>query len=92
MPQIAAEFIDHTPLYSKIASEVGSNYDEDMFSKLISASVVKSRGEVFKDLDIPNKKIAFDQSLIEDSSDFSDCLAVLLRSPNSIKENIKEIF
>ena len=92
MPQIAAEFIDHTPLYSKIASEVESNYDEDMFAKLISASVVKSRGEAFKDLDIPNKKIAFDQSLIEDSSDFSDCLAALLRSSNSIKENIKEIF
>lgn len=92
MPQIAAEFIDHTPLYSKIASEVGDNYDEDAFAKLITASVVKSRGETFKDLDIPNKKIAFDQSLIEDVSDFSDCLAALLRSPNSVKENLKDIF
>lgn len=93
MPQIAAEFIDHTPLLSKIASEM-SDVDEDIFSKLILASVVKSRGENFKELDLPNRKIAFTKqaSTYQDSLEFSDTIAMLLKSSNSLKSNLKEIF
>lgn len=93
MPQIAAEFIDHTPLLSKIASEI-SNIDEDIFSKLIVASVVKSRGENFKNLDLPNRKIAFikQANSFQDELELSDTIAVLLKSPNSLKDNLKELF
>lgn len=98
MPQIAAEFIDHTPVISKIASEIKTT-DENLFASLLMASTIKSRAEAFKDLNKKfasevfnkNKKIFTKEAADQNEFELSDALAEILKSSNTLEETLKEI-
>ena len=98
MPQIAAEFIDHTPVISKIASEIKTT-DENLFASLLMASTIKSRAEAFKDLNKKfasevfnkHKKIFTKEAADQNEFELSDALAEILKSSNTLEETLKEI-
>ena len=94
MPQIAAEFIDHTPVISKLASQIPAN--EHMYTGLLMSSVISSRADAFKPLvkKIASANIKEDIDLAktasEDETEFADALEILLNSNHSLSQVLLE--
>lgn len=93
MPQIAAEFINHTPVISKLASEIPAN--EHLYSGLLTASVIQSRNAAFKPLVKKLASAITTDKIIANSTDtsevdFADTLESILQSNSPLVETISK--
>jgi hypothetical protein len=90
MPQVVAEYMDHTPVFSKMATVLPEN--PDLYLGLLVSSVVKNREDAFAEV---QQKIAseisnidFSKSYDKNEVEFADCLATLLNSSYQIHDSI----
>lgn len=89
MPKVANEFRQDAPSLFKMAAYLPQGA-ENVMTPLLSASVIKERGETFKKIasDLSNVKVNFNEGF--DSNEVASVIEPLLRSNlNSTKSNIR---